>query len=48
MGQIVVKMLIKVTDLSNANLVKNTNGPQAKRAVDKDVVRIGKDKKAIA
>ena len=48
MGQIVVKMLIKVADLSNANLVKNTDGPQAKRAVDKDVVRIGKDKKAIA
>ena len=38
MGHIVVKMLIKVVDLSNANLVKNTDGPQAKRTVDKDVV----------
>ena len=38
MGLIVVKMLIKVVNLSNANLVKSTDGPQAKRTVDKDVV----------
>ena len=38
MGLIVVKMLIKVVNLSNANLVKNTDGPQAKKTVDKDVV----------
>ena len=38
MGQVVVKMLKKVVDLSNVNLVKNNDGPQAKRTVDKDVV----------
>ena len=38
MGQVVVKMLKKIVGLSNANLVKNTDGPQAKRTVDKDVV----------
>ena len=38
MGQVVVKMLKKIVDLSNDNLVKNTDGPQTKRTVGKDAV----------
>ena len=47
MTQAVVKMLKKVVDLSNANIVKNVDGLLAKRTVEQEVEWIGKDKKRL-
>ena len=47
MTQAVVKMLKKVVDLSNANIVKNVDGLLAKKTVEQEVEWIGKDKKRL-
>ena len=47
MTQAVVKMLKKVVDLSNANIVKNVDGLLAKRTVEQEVEWIGKHKKRL-
>ena len=47
MTQALVKMLKKVVDLSNANIVKNADGLLAKRTVEQEVEWIGKDKKRL-
>ena len=47
MTQAVVKVLKKVVDLSNLNVIKNTNGLLAKRTVEHEVEWIGKDKKRL-
>ena len=43
----VVKMLKQVIDISNANLVKNSDGLLSKKNVDFDVEWIGKDRKRL-
>ena len=43
----VVKMLKKIIDISNANLVKNADGVLSKRNVNEKVERVGKDKKCL-
>ena len=47
MGEAILKMLKKVTELSNANLVKNADGLIAKKSVQQDVEWIGADKKKL-
>ena len=40
----VVKMLKKIADMSNANLLKNTDGLLSKKSADVSVEWIGKNK----
>ena len=47
MGEAILKMLKKVIELSNANLVKNADGLIAKKSVQQDVEWIGADKKKL-
>ena len=47
MAQAVMKVLKKVVDLSNLNVIKNANGLLAKRTVEHEVEWIGKDKKRL-
>lgn len=44
MSKAVVKMLKKVVELSNSNLVKNADGLFAKISVDNDIECVGKEK----
>ena len=43
----VVKMLKKIIDISNANLVNNANWLLSKRNVNEEVEWVGKDKKRL-
>ena len=43
----VVKMLKKIIDISNSNLIKNADGLVSTRSVDEEVEWIGKDKKRL-
>ena len=43
----VVKMLKKIIDISNSNLIKNADGLLSTRSVDEEVEWIGKDKKRL-
>ena len=45
--QAVVKMLKKIIDISNSNLIKNTDGLLSTRSVDEEVEWVGKDKKGL-
>ena len=45
--QVVVKMLKKVIDFSNANIIKNADGLLAKKTVQQDVEWVRKDKKRL-
>ena len=47
MRQAVVKMLKKVVELSNSNLVKNADGPLSTRTTEHEVEWVGKDKKRL-
>ena len=47
MTQAVVKMLKKVVDLSNSNLIKNTDGLLPKRTVEHEDEWIRKEKKRV-
>ena len=47
MSEAVVKMLREVTELSNANLMKNTDGLLPKMSVDDDIEWVGKEKKRV-
>ena len=43
----IVKMFKKIIDMSNANLIKNTNGLLSKKNVDVNVEWVGKSKKRL-
>ena len=47
MTEAVVKMLRKITDLSNSNLIRNANGLLSKKLPDADVEWVGKLKKRL-
>ena len=47
MTEAVVKMLRKITDLSNSNLTRNANGLLSKKLPDVDVEWVGKLKKRL-
>ena len=43
----VVKMLKKIIDISNSNLIKNADGLLSTRSVDEEVEWVGKDKRRL-
>ena len=43
----VVKMLKKIIDISNSNLIKNADGLLSTRSADEEVEWVGKDKKRL-
>ena len=45
--EVVIKMLKKMTELSNANLVKNVDGLLSKRSADTDIEWIVSEKKML-
>ena len=47
MSEAIVKMLKKITDLSNSNLIRNANGLLSKKLSDIDVEWVGKLKKRL-
>ena len=47
MKEAVLKMLQKVIELSNANLIKKADGLLAKKSVEQDVECVGADKKRL-
>ena len=48
LSEAIVKMLRRVVELSNANLIKNADGLLAKMYTDDDIEWMGKEKKEIA